>query len=75
VLHQAPDYTHQFFGSLGLNFGLAADHAVVSVIFQEPQRNLVESCLYRGDLGHDIDAVPIVLNHPLNTANLAFDSP
>jgi len=75
VLHQAPDYAHQFFGSLDLYLGLTADHAVVGVIFQKPEGNLVKGSLYRSDLGHDIDAVTIILEHSLNAANLAFDTP
>jgi hypothetical protein len=73
MLHQAPDYAHQFLGSFGLHLGFASNHAMVSVIFEQPKGNLVEGGLDRGDLGHDIDAVSVFVDHSLNAANLAFD--
>src|SRR5215212_7284701 len=37
------------------------------------QRDLVECCLDRGDLRQDVDAVPLVVDHPLDAAHLPLD--
>jgi hypothetical protein len=45
----------------------------MSVIVEQTERDLVERRLRSGDLGEDIDAVAVVLDDPLDAANLPLD--
>jgi hypothetical protein len=47
---------------------------VPGVPVEQPEGDLVQRGLDRGDLGQDVDAVPVVLDHPLDSADLAFDA-
>jgi protein-S-isoprenylcysteine O-methyltransferase Ste14 len=47
---------------------------VPGVVVEQAQRDLVKRGLYRGDLCHHVDAVPVLLNHPLYAANLALET-
>jgi hypothetical protein len=46
---------------------------VVGVVVEESERDLVESCLDRADLGEDVDAVPVLVDHALDPADLPLD--
>ena len=50
-----------------------AHHAVARVLVEEPERDLVQRGVDRRDLGEDVDAVAIVLDHALDAADLALD--
>ena len=72
--HQAPDSRHQLVGLLGAcTGGLCSDHAVVRMVVHQTERDLVDRGLDRGDLRQDVDAVPIVLNHLFDAADLPFN--
>ena len=73
--HQAGDGAHQLIGHLFWVAVLATDDAVLSVVVEQPKRHLVERGLDGGDLSDDLDAVALVINHPLHAANLALDPP
>jgi hypothetical protein len=44
------------------------------VIAQKLAPNRSQSLLHRRDLRHDVSAVPVVIDHPLQPTNLAFDA-
>lgn len=52
-----------------------AGRAVVQVIPQQRFPYSAQRFLNGGDLNHDIRAVSLLLDHLLEPANLAFDSP
>ena len=54
--------------------GRALDDAVARVLVEQAERDLVERGLDRADLGQDVDAVAVVLDHPLDAADLALDA-
>ena len=43
------------------------------VILEQLRADLLERGLDRGDLGQDVDAVAILVDHPLDAAHLPFD--
>jgi hypothetical protein len=45
---------------------------VVGVVVEQAQRDLVERRLHSGDLGEDVDAVAVLVDHPLDAADLAW---
>src|SRR6185312_6683561 len=63
---EALDGRHQL-GHLVLASGA---NAVAHVILDQLQRHLIEGRRRGRDLGHDVDAVPLVLDHALKTAHL-----
>lgn len=71
--HQAPDSRHQLVRSLAALILTGTHDAMVGVIVQQPERDLVERRLHGRDLSQDIDAVALVLDHPLDPANLPPD--
>src|SRR3954462_2525289 len=72
--HEAPDGRHQLAGA-GVLLGVGAiDDAVARVVVEQPQRDLVERGLDRGDLGQHIDAVAVLVDHALDAADLALDA-
>ena len=72
--HQPADGGHHLIGlGVALFGGSGADHAMMGVIVQQPERDLVQRRLGGADLGKDVDAIPIVLDHLLDPANLPFD--
>ena len=44
------------------------------MIVEQAEGDLVERGLDRGDLGEDVDAVAVLLHHPLDAAHLTFDA-
>src|SRR4051794_20636518 len=72
--HEAPDGRHQLAGA-GVLLGVGAiDDAVARVVVEQPQRDLVERGLDRGDLGQHIDAVAVLVDHALDAADLTLDA-
>ena len=64
--------------SLGAPLALgrvALDDAVMGVLVHETERDLVERGLDGGDLREHVDAVALLLDHALHTANLALHPP
>ena len=49
--------------------------AVSEVVLDEADRDALERALDRGDLGQDVDAVDVLVDHPLESADLALDPP
>src|SRR5438876_7897640 len=49
-------------------------HALVEVIVHDERVHLVERLLHGQRLLHDVDTVNIVLDHPLDAANVSFDN-
>jgi hypothetical protein len=47
---------------------------VLCALVEQPERDLVQRGLDRGDLRQDVDAVPVVVDHAFNAADLAFDA-
>jgi hypothetical protein len=43
------------------------------MVLEQAQGDLVEGGLDRRDLGDDVDAVALILDHPLDPADLALD--
>src|SRR6266511_651567 len=54
--------------------GQRARHAVPHVVVEDLERQRLEGGIHRGDLRDDVDAVAVVLDHPLDAADLPFDS-
>src|SRR5215213_3679358 len=48
--------------------------AVVDVFVQELEGEALERGVHGGDLREDVDAVPVVVHHPLDPADLSLDS-
>ena len=73
--HEPPDGGHQFVGlGVALVCGGGTHHAVVGVVVEQPERDLVERRLGGADLGEDIDAVAVVLDHALDAPDLSLDA-
>src|SRR5439155_6776934 len=51
-----------------------AGDAVADVLVEHPERERLERRVHGGDLRQDLDAVAVVLDHPLDTAHLALDA-
>ena len=49
------------------------DDAVGQVLVEQAERDGLERLGHRGDLGEDVDAVLLLLDHPLQAAGLALD--
>ena len=54
-------------------WGAGADHAVAGVFIEEGEGDLVDCGLGGGDLGEDVDAVALLLDHPFDATDLAGD--
>lgn len=52
---------------------VGTDHTVVSVVVEQSQGDLVKRGVDCGQLGQDVDAVAIVLDHALDAADLSLD--
>src|SRR3954465_13121431 len=72
--HQTPDGRHQLLGLLCTVVLVRAEDAVLCVVVEEPERDLVERGLNCGDLGQDVDAVAVVCDHALDPAHLSLDA-
>ena len=51
-----------------------AGDAVVHVVVEDPEGEALERGVHGGDLREDVDAVAVVLDHPLDPAHLALDA-
>src|SRR5689334_7761601 len=69
---EAPERGHQLVDLLDLLATVGLDHAVAGVVVDEAQGDLVERRLDRGDLGEDVDAVALLLDHSRDAADLAL---
>src|SRR5207248_9472273 len=54
-------------------FGHRFRHAVAEVVVEQLECHRLESPVDRRDLAQDVDAIPLLINHPLKTADLTFD--
>src|SRR5690606_25610287 len=72
--HQPAHGRHQLGGHL-VRLALlgALGHAVPHVPVEQAQRHLVQRGLDGADLREDVDAVAVVLDHPVDAAHLALD--
>ena len=50
-------------------------HAVPEVLVEQPDRHALEGSRRRRDLGQDVDAVGVLVDHALQPAHLALDAP
>ena len=74
AVQQAADRAHHLLGQLlAVGGALGADDAVAGVFVEQGEGDLVERRLGGGDLGEDVDAVALLLDHPLEAADLAGD--
>src|SRR5512133_1149409 len=71
---EPPDGGHHLVGAIDALRALGAHHAVARVVVEQAERDLVERGAHGADLGEDVDAVAIVLDHALDAADLAFDA-
>ena len=51
------------------------DHTVVHVLLEQPEGDSLQRLVDRRDLGQDVDAVGVALNHPGDALDLALDAP
>src|SRR5512132_2023839 len=74
--HEPADGAHQLLGAL-LHRTLtgAADHAMTRVVVEEPEGDLVERGLDGGDLRQHVHAGAVLLDHPLDAADLPLHPP
>ena len=75
VPEQALDGAHQLGGALVGAVLAAADDAMVGVVLEQAERDLVERGLHGRDLGDDVDAVAVLVDHLLDAAHLPLDPP
>ena len=73
MAEEPPDRAHQLGRALLLHAGPGADHAVLGMVLEQAQGDLVEGGLDRRDLGDDVDAVALLFDHPPDPADLALD--
>jgi len=59
---------------LRIRLGGGANNTVADVLFDEPQAHGMQGLGDGGHLGEDVDAVGLVLDHPLQPAHLTFDA-
>src|SRR5215217_2327500 len=74
--HQAADGAHQLVGLIGRLVRAAvalAQEAVARVAVQQAERDLVQRRLDGGDLGQDVDAVAVLVDHARDAADLTLD--
>src|SRR4051794_10874227 len=74
--HQAADGAHQLVGLLARLVRAAvslAQEAVARVAVQQAERDLVQRRLDGGDLGEDVDAVAVVVDHARDAPDLTLD--
>ncbi len=76
-LREAPDGDHQLVqlgvGRALVGAGDRVGHAVAHVAVEDVDRHLLERRLDGGDLGEDVDAVGVLVDHPLEAPDLALD--
>src|SRR5512133_4165172 len=71
---EPPDGGHHLVGAIDALLALGAHDAMACVVVEQAERDLVERGAHGADLGEDVDAVAIVLDHALDAADLAFDA-
>src|SRR5512138_3725737 len=75
AFHQPADRGHHLRGHLlGPTVAGALAHAVPGMPVEQAECHLVQSGLDGSDLGEDVDAVTVVLDHPLDATYLALDA-
>src|SRR4029450_2219593 len=74
--HEAADSAHNLLGApLPRTLTGAADHAMTRVVVEEPEGDLVERGLDGGDLREHVHAGAVLLDHPLDAADLPLHAP
>ncbi len=68
--HEPADGGHQLDRLVVALVGGGADDAVVRMVVEQAERDLVQRRLSGADLGEDVDAVAVVGDHPLDAADL-----
>lgn len=58
----------------GFRLGCGVNDAVAHVVFQKLNGEAVEGLVDGGDLGEDVDAVDVLIDHAGDTAYLPFDA-
>src|SRR3954447_8681794 len=74
--HEPADRTHQLVGLFCRLVGAAvtlSEQAVARVAVEQPERDLVQRGLDGGDLGQDVDAVAVLVDHARDAADLTLD--
>ena len=59
---------------LGIAGGERAGDTVLHVVVEDPEGEALERGRRGRDLRQHVDAVPVLLDHPLDTADLALDA-
>jgi YHS domain-containing protein len=67
---QAADRGHHLFGALVLLARFGSDYKGMRVPIEQPECDLVERGLHSRDLGEDVDAVAVVVDHPFDPSDL-----
>jgi len=62
-------------GTIGTRLVGRVPHTVTEVFVEQTQADALEGLRHGGDLRQDVDAVFVVVDHPLQPADLAFDPP
>ncbi len=71
---QPANRSHHLFGLLFLMGVGGAKDAVGGMLVEQSERNLVKGGLDCGDLREHVDAVPILVDHLLDAADLALNA-
>jgi DNA-binding MarR family transcriptional regulator len=72
ALYETPDCGHELVGAFCPLVFRAAGDAVANVVVDELERDCVDRFANRADLGEDVDAVTVVLDHARDPAHLAL---
>src|SRR6266508_2796371 len=74
--HEAGDGRDELL-DLGIPFALleALPDAVAHVVVEEAHADRLQGCRYRVELGEHVDAVLVLVDHPLQAADLPLDAP
>ena len=70
----ASDASFSLTSASGPPLARGVDDAVRQVLVEQPERHRLQRLGHRGDLGEDVDAVLLLLDHPLQAADLALDA-
>ncbi len=73
-MQQSADGGHHLCGLLFLVAIGSAEHAVGGMLIEEAKGDFVQSGLDGRDLGEDVDAVAILVDHLLDAADLTLDA-
>jgi hypothetical protein len=73
--HEPADRPHQLVGELfRRSFAVPLDDAVARVLVEQAECDLVQRGLDCADLGDDVDAVAVVVDHLLDPPHLSLDA-